>query len=248
MNNPYVLDEKTILVTGASSGIGRSIAITLAELGASVCGAARNKAELMKTFEHTSSPDKHLAIPTDLGEANQVSALAKEVPPLEGLVLNAGFVKTMPAKFIKEDVLEDLFKVNIQSSILLVKALLKNKKLKSGASIVFISSMASAKPTKGNSAYAASKGAVNAYSRALALELSDKHIRVNTVLPGFVESNLMDGGALDTDNMSDHMKKYPLGRYGKPEDVAYLVAYLLSDTTKWMTGSEIRIDGGFSLT
>jgi NAD(P)-dependent dehydrogenase (short-subunit alcohol dehydrogenase family) len=125
--------------------------------------------------------------------------------------------------------------------------LLKQKKIKKGASVCFVSSIASLHVTPGNAMYSASKGAVNAFARVLALELAPKQIRVNAVLPGLVETNILHNGPIGYEQLQTHLKNYPIGRFGKPEDVAYLCVYLLSDASSWMTGSLIILDGGFSI-
>ena len=121
------------------------------------------------------------------------------------------------------------------------------KKLNKGASIVFVSSISTQKATIGNAVYNATKGAVNAFVKSLALELAAKQIRANAILPGFVHTSILDNAKMSKEELEAHLKNYPLGRYGKPEDIAYLSTFLLSDKSNWMTGSLINLDGGFSL-
>jgi NAD(P)-dependent dehydrogenase (short-subunit alcohol dehydrogenase family) len=156
-------------------------------------------------------------------------------------------VKTVPVRFIKRDDLDYMFNVNIQASIMLVQRLLKQKKVKDGGSICFVSSVATQKVTLGNAMYSATKGAVNSFTKALALEMAPKQIRVNAILPGFVETGILSDSAIGEDQLAKHKNNYPIGRFGKPEDIAYLSIYLLSDASQFMTGSLLTIDGGFSI-
>ena len=246
MQDPFSLSGKTILVTGASSGIGRAIAVQASRQGAGLCLTARNQQRLDETLGLL-SPGVHTVFAADLGNDTALDGLAEHLPVLDGMVLSAGMLKTLPAAFIKREALEQVFNVNLHGSVLLLQRLLKKKKLRQGASVCFISSVASSHPTLGNAVYSASKGAVNSFTRALALELAPKQIRVNAILPGFVESALMDDGAISEEQMLQHKQNYPIGRFGKPEDIAYLSVYLLSDVSQWMTGSLLTIDGGYSI-
>jgi NAD(P)-dependent dehydrogenase (short-subunit alcohol dehydrogenase family) len=131
--------------------------------------------------------------------------------------------------------------------MLLISGLLKAKKLKKGASISIVSSISTYKHTPANSVYSASKSALNAFTTSSALELAKKKIRVNAVLPGFIQTNLMQDDKVDNNQLEKHLKNYPLGRFGTPEDVANILCFLMSDKSEWMTGNLIKIDGGFSI-
>lgn len=246
MQNPYSLEGKRLLVTGASGGIGKAVAVQCAAQGASMYVTARNIEKLNET-KNLLGEKEHFVLPADLNNDDDIIALVQQLPLLDGLVLNAGMIKTVPVKFIRRELLQTMFNVNIQSSMMLIQQLLKQKKINENASICFISSVASNYVHLGNSVYSASKGAVNSFSKALALELAPKKIRVNAILPGFVETGILNNGAIGSEQIEEHMKNYPLGRYGKPEDIAYLVQYLLSDASVWMTGSLLTIDGGYSI-
>jgi len=247
MKGLFSLEDKKILVTGASAGIGRSIASNCAKQGGQVSITARDKDRLHETLNGMQHNDHHSLHIADLSNEEDIISLTKELPELDGLVLNAGIVKTIPVKFIKKDALENIFKVNIYGSILLVKHLLKLKKIKNNCSICFVSSVASKKMTLGNSLYSATKGAINSFTKSLALELASKQIRVNAILPGMVETNILKDSAISQDNLDTHLKNYPIGRFGKPEDIAYLAIYMLSDAAAFMTGSLVTIDGGYSI-
>ena len=237
MYNPYSLTGKTILVTGASSGIGRATAIECAKLGAKVVITARNEDRLKETLD-TLEGEGHQMICFDLSES---------LPPVQGFVSNAGTTIIAPIKFIKEDSLEGLLQVNTVSPILLLQRLLKKRILGKGSSVVFTSSMAAlGKGTPGNTMYSASKGAISAFIQNAALELSAQRIRVNAVCPGTVDTPLIHSGGITDEQLSEDAKKYPLG-YGQPEDIALGIAYLLSDAAKWVTGTNVIIDGGLSV-
>lgn len=246
MNSLFGLQDKVILVTGASSGIGRSIAIMCAEQGATVKITARNIERLQETLQLLSKGN-HSYFSTDLTSDESISNLVKELPELDGLILNAGMVKTLPVRFIKKEDLEAMFTLTLHSSVLLIQQLLKQKKIKSGASICFISSVASQKITIGNSMYSAAKGALNSFAKSLALELSPKQIRVNAILPGMVVTTILKDSAISSQQLEEHKKNYPIGRFGTPDDIAGLTVYLMADISKWMTGSLLTIDGGYTL-
>lgn len=242
----FNLSGHTILVTGASSGIGKGTCSALSEQGASLILTARSEERLSQTKKDLKD-NNHTVVKADLRDIQDIKTLAKSVDSLDGIVLNAGWVKTRPLRFIKDDDLNATFEVNILSSIRLLRELLKNKKLNSGASICFVSSIASYKPTRGNAMYAASKGAINSFCKAAALELASKGIRVNAILPGMIETNILTNSDISQEQLNEHKKNYPLGRFGSVKDVASLIIYLMSSESSWMTGSLLKLDGGFTL-
>ena len=246
MNSLFSLENKTILVTGASSGIGRAIAEMLANQGATVILTARNEVRLQAVLASLPKGN-HRFFSTDLTSDEAVKDLVSQLPPLDGIILNAGMVKTVPVQFIKRDDLDYMFNLMLHSSILLVQQLLKNKKLQAEASVCFISSVASQKITIGNAIYSAAKGALNSFTKSLALELAPKKIRVNAILPGMVETGILDSGTISEEQLQIHLKNYPLGRFGQPEDIAGLTVYLMADVSRWMTGSLLTLDGGYTL-
>ena len=138
-------------------------------------------------------------------------------------------------------------RTNLISPILLTKMLLKNKKINKEASIVFTSSIAAYHSSIGDSVYSATKGGIQSFSKVLAMELAGKKIRVNTIQPGMVRTGFVENSVLSAEDYAADEKRYPLGRYGLPEDIAHAAAFLLSDASSWMTGSSIVVDGGISL-
>lgn len=244
----FSLTGKSVFITGASSGIGKAIAINSAKQGGRIHLSGRNEERLQQTLNELPHQDSmHSYLTGDLKSAEDITTICEQLPKLDGVVFNAGFTKTAPIKFAKEELVNDIFTTNIQSSIHFMRLLLKKRKLKNGASVCFISSVATLKPTVGNAVYSASKGAVNALTQSLALELAPKKIRVNAILPGFVNTNILQNSDIAEEQLETHKARYPLGRFGEPDDVAHLVNYLLSDASSWMTGSLLKIDGGFSL-
>lgn len=247
MNCPFTLEGKTILVTGASSGIGRATAIECSKLGATLVLTGRNRSALQETMSLMDG-NRHAIITADLSNYDSVVSLVKLLPDLDGAVLNAGISKMAPILFIKEGDLENVFKMNTFSPIILLKNLIKHKKLKKPSSVVFTSSIAGYSniiPT--NSMYGAAKSALTAYMKYAALELAGKGIRCNAVHPGMVNTPLIQSRSISEEDLKIDLKKYPLGRYGMPEEIAWSIIYLLSDASAWMTGSDLIIDGGRSL-
>lgn len=246
--NPFSLKGKHILITGASSGIGRMTAIVCSKMGAVVTVTGRNPEKLNETFESLSG-EGHLKIVADLLQENDVQRLVEECTDLDGVVHSAGIGDRTLLKMVREKDLQRVMKVNFDAPVLLQKLLLKKKKINGGASIVFIASRAPFAPTIGNGIYAASKGALIAYARVLGLELSNQLIRVNCICPAMVWTELVEKDSKLTGvDYHEAEKAYPLKRYGQPEDVANLAVYLLSNASEWMTGSCIDITGGGEFT
>jgi NAD(P)-dependent dehydrogenase (short-subunit alcohol dehydrogenase family) len=247
MYNPFSLNKKTILVTGASSGIGRSIAIECSKMGATVIISARNKEKLHETLSHMEG-NGHSIVVADLSNTADLEHLINESPVLDGLVNCAGLTKTLPFEFIKPEVLSNVMDINFTAPTLLSARLVKKKKFSKNSSIVFISSISGVLCTSvGTSIYCASKGAVNGMAKSMAIDLASKSIRVNSINPGMVNTHIYDAGIITPEQLEEDKKRYPLKRYGEPEEVAYAAIYLLSDASSWVTGSNLVIDGGYTL-
>lgn len=247
MFNPFSLEGKIILVTGASSGIGRSVAVECSRAGASLVITGRNDERLSETF-NTLSGTGHRKIIANLQEQTELEHLAYSLPSLNGIVHSAGIVKTIPFQFISRDKLASVFETNFFAPALLSQLLIISKKIIRDSSIVFISSISGtfcASP--GNSMYSASKGAINGLVKNMALDLAHKRIRVNSIIPGMIDTGLLKEDIITSEQLEEDVKRYPLKRYGKPEEVAWAAIYLLSDASKWITGSSLLIDGGFTL-
>lgn len=248
MYNPFSLEGKTILITGASSGIGRATAIECSRLGAKVVITARNEQRLQETMQMLSGKDHQLMI-ADLNNEQEIVDLVESLPILDGVVQNAGVGDRTLCKMAKLSDIDKVMSTNFNAPVMLQKYLLKKKKIAKESSVVFIASRAPFAPSIGNSLYAASKGAILGYAKCLALEVATQKIRVNCICPAMVWTELVAKDAEMTGgDYSKIQKKYPLQRYGKPEDVAYLSIYLLSSASAWMTGSCIDITGGGELT
>jgi len=246
MNNPFSLEGKTILVTGASSGIGRATAIECSKMGAKVVITARNEVRLKETLDALEG-DGHQMICFDLSETDKIEDFVAQLPVLQGFVSNAGTNKMSPVNFIKEDDLNEVFKVNTFTPILLLRLLLKKKKLEKASSVVFTSSLSGIGTVgTGNGTYASSKGALSMFMKVAALELASKQIRVNAVCPGMVQTQMIQEGEV-AEQLEKGLVDYPLGRYGEPNDIAYAIIFLLSNASSWVTGTNMIIDGGLTI-
>jgi NAD(P)-dependent dehydrogenase (short-subunit alcohol dehydrogenase family) len=245
--NPYSLEGKTILITGASSGIGQTTAIECSKLGAKIIITARNEERLNETFMQLYG-EGHQQVITDLTVKEQLEYLVESIPQLDGLVNNAGINKLLPVQFINETDFERILKINTTASVFLIQRLLKKKKLTKNASIVITSSIGGVFSTSpANAMYGMSKNAINSFMKFVALEMSAKGIRCNCVNPGMIETPLTNKAVLTSEDKEKDITKYPLKRYGKPEDVAFGIIYLLSDASSWVTGTSLVIDGGVTI-
>ena len=249
MENPFSLEGKCILVTGASSGIGRGIAVACAQMGAKVVLSGRNEARLQETLDSMKA-DGHLVLCGDLNSEVTRNEIVEKMPALNGVVHCAGISQIQMAKFMDQTSLEGIFQTNVFSPLMLNTLLIKKKKIQKNSSIIFISSISGVFRSQiGEGSYGATKAALAGYVKSLALELSAQGIRVNTIHPGVVETPLLEvsNGTFGEEELDALRQKYPLKRFGKPEDIANCAVYLLSDASSWMTGSNILIDGGFTL-
>lgn len=247
--NPFSLKGKTILVTGASSGIGQATAIECSKLGARVILSARNIDRLNETFSQLVG-EGHLIIPADLTNQEQLEHLVAESPDINGIVLSAGRSVLNPFLFCSREKFDELMEVNFFSQVETLRLFAKKKKLVKGSSAVVVASiggMPGGKFTSGNDVYGTSKAALGAIMRYAAKELAPKNIRVNTINPGMVDTKLIHGGSVTEEQHQIDMAKYPLKRYGKPEEIAYGIIYLLSDAAAWVTGHSLVIDGGVTI-
>ena len=241
--NPFSLERKTILVTGASSGIGRGIAVACSKMGAVVIINGRNEEKLNETRSLMEGDDNTI-MKGDLTDSSTIMALVGNLPRLDGIVHCAGIGTRVLCKNIMESDIDQAMGANFKAPVMLQTEILKQKKINKGASIVFIASISNDLPSMGNALYAASKGALISYSNCLQLELAPRKIRVNCISPAMVWTDLIFKGGLTEEELHEDEQKYPLKRYGSPEDIANLAVYLLSDASSWMTGSNVKITGG----
>lgn len=241
--NPFTLEGKQILVTGASSGIGKAIAIACAKMGANVIINGRNETKLQATLSEMPG-NGHIITQGDLTNQTSIDTIVDSLPKLDGIVHCAGIGHRKLTKMVEESDIEKVMNINYKAPVMLQTALMSKKKLNKCASIVFIASIAYNTPFTGNAIYSSSKGAIVSYAICLSNELANRLIRVNCISPAMVWTDLIMNEGDTVESLQEDEKTYPLKRYGQPEDIANLAIYLLSDASSWMTGNNIRITGG----
>ena len=250
MHNPFTLQDKTILVTGASSGIGQCVSIVCSKMNARLVITGRNEERLNETYEKLMG-EGHRAVIADLSTQEGVDYLVSNCEQLDGVVHCAGIPKICPVKRLNRGLLYDIVNTNELAPILLTAALLKNSKLQKQSSIVFIASIAGVfrAGSVGDSDYSATKGALSGFAMTAAKELGPQEIRVNTICPAVVETPILANSynMMTEEEIKKKLSSYPLRRFGRPEDVANGVVYLLSDASSWVTGINLAIDGGCHL-
>ena len=245
--NPFSLKGKTILITGASSGIGKGSAIECSKMGAKVIITARNEERLRETLLQLKGEGHELRI-CDLADNKAIKEMVDTLPELHGVVNNAGFTITRPIRKIEDEAFHHIIQVNTIAPVMILKYLMNAKKLLNGSSVVFTSSLAGVgRMSVGNTMYGCSKGAISAFVQGAAKEFASKGIRVNAVCPAMVETQIMSAGVITKEQVEQTKKLYPLGRFGTPEDVAWAMVFLLSDASSWITGINLVIDGGRAL-
>lgn len=245
MNNPFSLEGKTILVTGASSGIGRATAIECSKVGAAVILLGRNQERLNETLSACEGTG-HKVIQCDFAAISSLQEKLDAIPELDGIVYNAGVNTKYLVKNLTQEKIDEIFHVNYYAPVLMTQMFLKKKRLKRNASIVFISSISTSFAAISNSVYASSKGAVNSFMKCLAMEIAPRGMRANVIQPGMIETPILKAYAM-AEELQDFKNSSPLGHPGEPEDIAYGCVYLLSDASKFVTGSVMTIDGGVTL-
>lgn len=239
----FSLSGKRILVTGSSSGIGKAIAISCSKMGGILFLTGRNESRLQETFALLEG-NGHEIIRADLSSEMEIVRLAEALPGLDGIVHCAGIGFRKPCKMLTATDVDNVMNVNFKSAVLLQASLLEMKKVNREASVVFMASRAAESPSIGNALYSASKGALISYAKCLSLELASRKIRVNCICPAMVWTDLILQGGLSREDLEQAQQKYPLKRYGTPEDITGLAIYLLSGASSWMTGSCLDITGG----
>lgn len=245
--NPYSLEGKRILITGASSGIGRATAIECAKSGARLILVGRDAQRLNEVFDSLEG-DGHEQKILDLRDLNALEEFVKALPEIDGCVNNAGIGGKLPIAFIKRSDLQSILDINTIVPVILTQLLVKKKKMRRGSSMVFTSSISGVYSVDvGNTMYSITKSAIDGFMKNAAIELAVKGIRVNSVNPGMVETPINHIDSFTEEQKLRDIANYPLQRYGKPDDIAWGIIYLLSDASSWVTGTSIKIDGGYSL-
>lgn len=252
MYNPFSISGKTILITGAGGGIGRATAVECARMGANVVITDINASALEDTLAmlETQEGQSHQLFIADLTDDSQLDALVESVPMLDGVVSNAGISKVLPIQFLNSQDFDRIMGINAFAPMYLTQKLFKKKKVRKGGSIVFTVSISGVcMVSMGGVMYAVSKNALDAFMRNAALEFAARNIRVNSVNPSRVNTNLIkDNTSYSQDDLAKDMQTYPLRRYAEPEEIAYAIIYLLSDASAYVTGHSLIIDGGKTLT
>jgi NAD(P)-dependent dehydrogenase (short-subunit alcohol dehydrogenase family) len=244
--HPFHLHGKSVLVTGASSGIGRAVAVECARAGARVVINGRNQDRLEQTLAmlREAGGAEHLACAADLTDAAQLARLVDQAGELDGVVHAAGIDGVTPVRMLRQGFMESVLNGNFMAPLMLTQKLLFKKSLRNGSSLVFLSSIAAHTGTVGVGPYSASKAALEGMIRCLALEIAPRGMRANALAPGLVDTPLVNG---DRAWLEEKAKSYPLG-LGKPEDVAYAAIYLLCDASRKITGTRLHLDGGIPWT
>lgn len=242
--------NKKILVSGASSGIGRATCIRLIDDGASVIAIGRNVEKLKAIKKAVNYPENFEIevkdLSEDTAELNQwVRLIAKKYGKLDGAVLSAGVLHIAPLRSMTEAQLHEIFQINFEANYWIAKGFC-DKRVNSGrfSSLVFISSVSSILGEAGLTSYSASKGALNSFMKSLAKEVSPQGVRINAILPGIVKTELLD--KYTTEYLEKAENDYPLG-LGKPEDISGVISFLMSEDANWITGVAIPVDGGTTL-
>lgn len=248
MYNPFSLERKTILITGAAGGIGRATALECAKLGAILVLTDINEEGLKDTLSLLDNQGQHRCVVANLTIDEELDKLVCEVDKLDGFVSNAGVTKPAPVKFVNRTDLERIMQINAMAPMYLTQRLLRKKKFSKNSSIVFTVSIGGVYTTAfGNAMYGSSKGALQVFMKNVALESAMNGIRCNSVNPGMVNTGLLKPGTYSEEDRQKDMQTYPMKRYGEPREVALGIVFLLSDAASFVTGHSLIIDGGKTL-
>lgn len=246
MTTPFHLDGKTILITGATSGIGSQAAIRISEMGGTLVLTGRDEGRLNEVGAKCQGKARIVA--ADIMTESGRELLAKTIPQIDGLVNCVGTVHPFPVRFLDQKKMDQTLNVNFEAPVLMTAAILKEKKINPESSLVYLSSISSFRPQRGAAMYGASKAAIESFVKVLAQELHAQKIRVNSIAPAMVKTPMYDRAEemVSKDEMDAHVSKYLLG-VGYPDDVANAVIFLLSPASRWITGINLILDGGILL-
>ena len=250
MYNPFSLEKKTILITGAGGGIGRATAIECSKMGANVIVTDISEPALAETLSKlgTEFGQNHAMFVVDLTDDRKLDELVDSVPQLDGVVSNAGISKVLPIQFLNTNDFNEIFGINTLAPMHITQKLYKKKKINKGGSIVYTVSISGVcMVSMGGVMYAVSKNALDAFMRNAALEFASRNIRVNSVNPSRVNTNLIKNTSYSTEDTERDKQTYPLKRYAEPIEIAHAIVYLLSDASSYVTGHALIIDGGKTL-
>lgn len=250
MENPFSLQGKTILVTGAGGGIGKATAIACARMGATLVLTDINAETLSETKSMLAKENKneHLMIVADLTDDAELNRLVKEIPVLDGIVCNAGISKVLPIQFLNSEDLNRIMAINAFAPMYMTQKIYKKKHINKGGSIVYTVSISGVNMVSmGGVMYAVSKNALDAFMRNAALEFSARNIRVNSVNPSRVKTPLIQNSIYSEEEIAKDLQTYPLKRYAEPEEIANCIVFLLSDAASYVTGHALVVDGGKTL-
>ncbi|VUZ29007.1 Gluconate 5-dehydrogenase [uncultured Comamonas sp.] len=245
MMSAFSLHGKTILVTGASSGIGRQIALSCAQAGAQVIASGRDAQRLDATLAAMPNAG-HRTLPLDLCDDAAVKSTVAILGKVDGVVHGAGISLLAPLRLATRPHIESQLAANLVGPMLLTQQLLLRNSVQPGGAIVFISSISAHIGVHGVSSYSASKGALEAMARSLSMEVAKKGIRVNCLAPGLVQTPMFEAALSTTGGLDETIKNYPLG-LGQPEDVANAAIFFLSPASRWITGTTLVLDGGHTV-
>lgn len=251
MNNPFSLKDKTIVITGASSGIGAQCAIDCASMGANVVLIARNKDRLNVTLSQMDN-GKHMIISQDLTKVNSIKSVVEKITnslgPISGLVCCAGVSSVTPFNLINEESLDNMVRTNVYSSIFFAQEVCKRGKFdKNGTSVIFFSSIMGMVGESAKTMYSLTKGALQSAAKSMAVEMAPKKIRVNCIAPGTVITPIN----MNLPHIADPQRRmllearHPLG-LGETTDISNTCIFLLSNASRWITGQVIVVDGGYT--
>jgi len=251
MYNPFTLEGKTVLVTGAGGGIGRATAIACSKMGATLVVTDINAETLAETLSllETEGSRSHLMFTADLTNDDALDKMVAELPQLDGIVCNAGISKVLPIQFLNTEDMNRIMAINAFAPMYMTQRLYKKKRINKGGSIVYTVSISGVSMVSmGGVMYAVSKNALDAFMRNAALEFAARNIRVNSVNPSRVKTGLIQNSVYSEEEVAKDLQTYPLKRYAEPEEIANSIVFLLSDASSYITGHALIVDGGKTLT